>query len=136
MSIAVARGWHYASRTDGGWPQRPGAPTYAAMAILPPMVGPRAALRDLAAFMRQRSREQVIGAALALLATAIIVIEFLIDSKINTAPPPRIIYVEQWNANRTDAEIIAQQKIDQAEREAAIKERQRQFQKLENQLGM
>ncbi len=86
--------------------------------------------------MRQRSREQVIGAALAVLVTTIIVIEFLVDSKINTAPPPQIIYVEQWSANRTDAEIIAQQKKDQAEREAAIKARQEQFQKLENQLGL
>ena len=106
------------------------------MPWFPRPASPRAAFADLRNFMRQRSREQVIGAALALLATAIIVIEFLIDSKINTAPPPQIIYVEQWNANRTDAEIVAQQKIDQAEREAAIKERQRQFQKLENQLGM
>ena len=106
------------------------------MSWFPRPASPRAALTDLRNFMRQRSREQVIGAALALLATAIIVIEFLVDSKINTAPPPQIIYVEQWNANRTDAEIIAEQKKDQAEREAAIKERQRQFQKLENQLGM
>ena len=106
------------------------------MSWFPRPVSPRAAFADLRNFMRQRSREQVIGAALAVLATAIIIIEFLVDSKINTAPPPQIIYVEQWNANRTDAEIIAEQKKDQAEREAAIKERQRQFQKLENQLGM
>ena len=54
MSIAVARGWHYTSAR----------PTYPAMAILPPMVGPRAALRDLAAFMRHPgqvlSREQLL----------------------------------------------------------------------------
>ena len=106
------------------------------MSWFPRPASPRAAFADLRNFMRQRSREQVIGASLALLATAIIVIEFLVDSKINTAPPPQIIYVEQWNENRTDAEIIADQKKDQAEREAAIKERQRQFQKLENQLGM
>ena len=86
--------------------------------------------------MRQRSREQVIGATLALLVTAIIIIEFIVDSKINTAPPPQIVYVEQWNANRTDAEIVAEQKKDQAARDAAAKERQRQFQKLENQLGI
>ena len=106
------------------------------MSWFPRPASPRAAFTDLRNFMRQRSREQVIGAALALLATAIIVIEFLVDSKINTAPPPQIIYVEQWNENRTDAEIVAEQKRDQAEREAAMKERQRQFQKLENQLGM
>jgi len=74
-------------------------------------------LRDLAAFMRQRSREQAIGAALALLATAIIVIEFFVDSKINTAPPRQVVYVESWPANRTDAEIVAEQKKDQAAKE-------------------
>jgi len=97
---------------------------------------PAAALRDLAAFMRQRSREQVIGASLAFLVTAIIVIEFLVDAKIGTAPPPEITYVQLYPANRTDADIAADQKKEQAAREAALKERQRQFQKLENQLGM
>jgi hypothetical protein len=106
------------------------------MSWIPRPVGPRAAIADLLAFMRQRSREQVIGAMLAILATTIIVIEFFIDSKINTAPPPTIIYAESWKADRPDAEIVAQQKIDQAKREAAAKEKQRQFQKLEKQLGM
>lgn len=106
------------------------------MAIFPPFVGPRAAARDLRAFLRQRSREQVIGAMLAFLTTLIIVIVFFVDSQINTAPPAQIIYVEQWKADRSDSEIIAQQKIDQAKREAAQKERQRQFQKIERQLGL
>jgi hypothetical protein len=106
------------------------------MSWFPRPVGPRAAIADLLAFLRQRSREQVIAAALSVLATSIIVFEFFIDSKINTAPPPRIIYAESWSANRTDAEIIADQKKHQAEREAAIKERQRQFKNLEKQLGM
>ena len=97
---------------------------------------PSAAFRDLTAFMRHRSREQVIGACLALLVTAIIIIEFIIDAKINTAPPPRIVYADLYSSNRTDAEIVADQKKDQAAKEAAQKERQRQFQKLENQLGM
>lgn len=86
--------------------------------------------------MRHSSHEQRIGAALALLVTAIIVIEFLVDSKLGTAPPPQITYVDLYSSNRTDAEIIAEQTKDQAAKEAAIKERQRQFQKLENQLGM
>ena len=126
MSIAVARDWHAST----------GRPTYAAMAILPPMVGPRAALRDLKAFMGQRSREQWIGASLAVLVTVIIVIIFFVDSKINTAPPPQVVYVDLYNSNRTDAEIIADQKKDQAEKEALAKERQRQFQELEKKLGM
>ena len=111
-------------------------PYFAAMSWFPRPSSPVAAIKDLAAFMRQRSREQVIGASLAVLVTAIIVIEFLVDAKIGTAPPPQIIYVQQWPENRTDAEIIADQKKDQAERDAYQKEKQRQFQKLENQLGM
>ena len=106
------------------------------MSWFPRPVSPRAALADLRAFLRQRSREQRIGAALSLLVTTIIVIVFFVDSKINTAPPPEVVYVESWTMNRTDAEIIEQQKKDQAELEAARKERQRQFQALENKFGM
>ena len=86
--------------------------------------------------MRHSSREQRIGAALALLVTAIIVIEFLVDSKMGTAPPPQVVEVELYPSNRTDAQIIADQKKDQAAKEAALKERQRQFQKLEKKFGM
>ncbi|MGH6658985.1 MAG: hypothetical protein ACREBP_08190 [Sphingomicrobium sp.] len=106
------------------------------MSWFPTPSSPRAAFADLRAFMRQRSREQRIGAALAILVTTIIVIIFLVDPQINTAPPPQIIYVESYSVNRTDAEIIADQKKDQAAREAAAKERQEQFQKLENRLGI
>lgn len=106
------------------------------MSWFPRPVGPRAAFSDLFAFLRQRSREQMIGAALAFLTTVIIVIIFFVDSQINTAPPPRIVYVEQWDAERTDAEIVAQQKVDQERREKAQLERQRQFQRLEKQLGL
>jgi hypothetical protein len=102
----------------------------------PKPVGPRAAFSDLRAFMRQRGREKVIGALLAVLVTTIIIIEFLVDSKINTAPPPTVVYADSWSVTRTDAEIVAQQKVDQAKRDAAAKEKQRQFQKLEKQLGM
>jgi hypothetical protein len=106
------------------------------MSWFPRPSSPRAAFRDLAAFIRHREREHVIGASLALLITAIIVIEFLVDAKIGTAPPPRVVEVELYASNRTDAEIIADQKKDMVKKLAAQKERQRQFQKLENQLGM
>lgn len=106
------------------------------MSWFPRPSSPSAAFRDLAAFMRQRSREQVIGASLALLVTAIIVIEFVVDAKIGTAPPPQVTYVELYPSNRTDAEIVADQKKDQAKKEAAAKERQEQFKKLEKKFGM
>ena len=97
---------------------------------------PRAAFRDLTAFIRHREREHVIGAALAFLITTIIVIIFLVDSKIGTTPPPEVVEVELYAPNRTDADIIADQKKDQAAKEAAEKEKQRQFQQLEKQLGI
>lgn len=84
--------------------------------------------------MRQRSREQVIGGALAILATTIIVIEFIVDPKVGTAPPPQVVEVELYPANRTDAQIIADQKKDMADKQAAKKERQREFQALAKQL--
>ena len=106
------------------------------MAVLPPVSRPGVALRDLMALLRQRSREQVIAACLSVLVTLIIVIIFFVDSQINTAPPPQVVYVELYESNRTDAQIAADQKKDQAEREALARERQRQFQELEKKLGM
>lgn len=106
------------------------------MSVFPTPVGPRAALRDLIAFLRQRSREQVIGAALAFLVTAIIVIEFLVDPYTQAKPPPQVIYVQSWSASRTTAQIIADQKKDQQERRAEQLEKQREFQKLAKDFGI
>ena len=106
------------------------------MSFFPKPSSPGAAWRDLVTFVRQREREHVIGGALAFLVTLIIVIIFLVDPKVNTAPPQQVTWVELYPSNRTDAEIIADQKKDAAERLAFKKEKQRQFQKLENQLGM
>ena len=53
-----------------------------------------------------------------MLVTTIIVIEFLVDANIGTAPPPTVDYVELYPSNRTDAEIIADQKKDMAEKQA------------------
>ena len=126
MSIAIARGWQYPVPR----------PIYADMAILPPMVGPRAALKDLTAFLRQRSHEQLIAAALAVLVTIIIVIIFFVDSKINTAPPPQVVYVESYGPDRTDAQIIADQKKASEERRKAEQARQEEFKKLEKKFGI
>ena len=126
MTIAIARGW-----------QSAGSPTtYRTMAILPPTVGPRAALRDLTACMRQRSREQVLAATMAVLVTIIIVIIFFVDSKINTAPPQQIVYVENYGPDRTDADIIADQKKASEERRRAEEARRKEFQKLQKDLGI
>ena len=103
---------------------------------LPRPVGPRALIADLRAFFRGRSKPQLVAGALAILLPAIIVWGFIVDSDTNTAPPPRITYIESWRADRTDAEIIEGQRQDQIRREAIAKERQRQFKALENRLGI
>ena len=114
------------------------APPYlGAMAILPPTSSPRTALRDFAAVFRHAdNRDRILAITLSVLITIIILILFFVDSKINTAPPPQLTYVQEYKPGRTDADIIADQKKDEAKRVAAAKERQRQFQKLEKQLGI
>lgn len=106
------------------------------MPVFPRPSSPRAAIGDLFSFLRQRSREQVIGALLALLSTIIIVILFLVDPQVNTAPPPTIVYVESYKPGRTDADIKADQQKDQVERDAARKAKMEQFKKLEKAFGM
>ena len=93
-------------------------------------------MRDLFAFLRHSSREQRIGAALALLATGIIVGEFMIESKWGIEPTPTPTYVELYAANRTDADIVAQQKQEEAIRAEGEKEKQRQFKELGKRLGL
>src|SRR5947207_4906095 len=97
----------------------PASPIFAFMSWFPRPSSPLAAFRDLAAFTRHSSREQRIGAALALLVTAIIVIEFLVDAKTGAPPTEQVTYVQLYSANRTDADIIADQKKDQAAKAAA-----------------
>ncbi len=101
---------------------------------LPRPSGPRALIADLRAFASTRSRVQWGAAAVAIVMPIAIIILFITDGRTNIAPGPQIIYADSWSANRTDAEIIAEQKKHQAEREAAQKERQRQFKKLDKDL--
>ena len=106
------------------------------MAILPPPVGPRAAIADLRAFLRQRSSEQRIGAVLAVGVTLIIVLAFFFDPALKPKKAATITYAESWSADRTDAEIVADQQEHQAEREAKAEKRRQEFQKLQKQLGI
>ena len=64
------------------------------MSWIPRPASPRAVVRDFLAFARQRDREHVIGAVLAFLVTLIIVIIFLVDPKVNTAPPEQVTYAD------------------------------------------
>ena len=99
------------------------------------MVNPRAAMSDFAAAIGGDSkRDRLLGLTLAVLVTTIILIIFFVDARINTAPPPRVTYVELYAPTRSDADIIASQKKDSAERAAFREEKKRQFQALQKRL--
>jgi hypothetical protein len=104
------------------------------MSFFPKPSSPTTAWRDLVTFIRQREREHVIGASLAVLVTMIIVIVFLVDPKVNTAPPEQVTYVDIYPANRTDADIIADQKKDAAARADFKRKKQESFKKIDKDL--
>jgi hypothetical protein len=105
------------------------------MPLFPRPSSPAAVWADLKAFARERSRVQWMAAVVAVVMPMLIVAGFYHDSRANLGTGEQLIYVDSWTANRTDAEIVADQQKRQAEQEAYAAERQRQFQKLENQLG-
>ncbi len=99
---------------------------------LPRPAKPKVLLADIRALLKERSPVQAVAAAAAVLVPASILTVFYFDAQTNIAPPPQVIYVESWPADRTDAEIAAAQADRQRVREAIQAERQRQFQRLDN----
>jgi hypothetical protein len=73
---------------------------------------PIAAYRDLRLFLSQRQPHELWFLIAALCVTSFLVYAFARDSYAEPEYKRTIVYVEQWSANRTDAEIVAQQKID------------------------
>lgn len=115
---------------------RPSMSYLAAMAILPRPVSPKRAWADLRDYLAEGRRHKFLFLALAIAATWAIVWAFLLDSKTNTMPGRQIIYVQDWTADRSDADIIAQQKKDLLNREAAIKRKQQDFRKVADRFGI
>jgi hypothetical protein len=101
---------------------------------LPRPASPRALWADLRAFASERRPHQWVAAALAIAIPAGIIGIFYLDGNTNIMPGPQLIYVESWPASRTDAQIKAEQKIDQAARDKFRKERQAQFKRLDEKL--
>jgi hypothetical protein len=113
------------------------APPYLpAMAILPRPASPRVLLRELRAVFTGSRRQKLVIGALAIGITSAWVTLFIIESWWGVMPEgPQITYVEDYRADRTDAQIIAQQKIDQAARDKAKAERRRQWQAIDQGLS-
>lgn len=77
----------------------------------------RGALSDLREALRMRHGYQWGFLALAFVVTALILIGLAKDAYFEKPYKRDIIYVQNWRADRSLDEIIAQQKIDQAKRE-------------------
>ena len=107
------------------------------MAILPRPSSPRVLLRDLRMFMDGDRRHKLLFAALSVGITSLWVTGFIVESWWGVLPEgQQIVYAASWSNTRTDAEIIAQQKIDQKAREQAQAAKRAQFQKVAKQLGI
>jgi len=98
------------------------------------------AYRDARRLLLSRSRWYEIWFLLLAMAIAATVIAgFVHDSRVVTPYHEEIVYVQSWPLNRSEAEILAAQKVyaakkakEQAAIEKAEKERQAQFQRLQN----
>lgn len=107
------------------------------MAIFPRPVSPKSALSDLWGYFRENRPHKWPLLGLSAAMTWLIIWAFIVDANTNTMPTRnKIIYVESWDANRSDAAIILQQKIDLAKREAAIERRQREMQGVADVFGI
>lgn len=85
-------------------------------------LSPIRAYLDLRAFLLQRQKHELVFLVLSLVATAIVIGVLIKDSQVEMPYRPDIIYVQQWRLDRTEAEILAQQKVDQAAKEKLMAE--------------
>ena len=104
-------------------------------------MNPLRALRDLRLFFHQREKHELWFLALAVVLTTLLIAGFVKDSAVEKVYKPDIVYVQQYRLDRTDAEIEAQQKIDQAKKDkedAELKARQAktqaEFKRLDDKL--
>jgi hypothetical protein len=103
---------------------------------------PFRALGDLRRFLGGRGRHEIIFLFAAAIICVLAIGGFAISSNIDKPyKPPEIIYVQSWRADRTDSQIVAQQKIDmekqkiQDAKEAAFEAKKRaSFKRLDDQL--
>lgn len=105
-------------------------------------LSPTRAARDLRFFFQTRERYEWGFLALSVAITGFFIWAFFVDSYAEKEYKPNIIYFEQWKLDRTDAEIVAQQKIDQAKKDIeTAKQREREeklragFKRLDDKLN-
>jgi hypothetical protein len=75
---------------------------------------PFRALLDLRRYLGTRKKQEIIVMFGSLMACILIVAGFAAGLRVEPVwKRPTIIYVESWRADRTDAQIVAQQKVDE-----------------------
>ncbi len=107
------------------------------MPIFPRPVSPRSAAGDLWSYLREKRAHKwpLLGLSAAL--TWVIIWAFLIDAKDISQPQRhKITYFQSWNANRSDAQIILQQKLDVADYEVQLHKKQQDMRKLADIFGI
>lgn len=104
---------------------------------------PLRAFRDLRQYLHGRPPYELLFLGVAIAVTCGVIAAFSYDNSHVDPPyvPPKVLYVEQWRADRTDDQIKAQQVIDEAAKqkrlaaEKAQEEKTRaQFRKIDNAL--
>lgn len=105
-------------------------------------MSPVRAYKDLRQFLAAREPYELGFLVLAMAITGFFVYAFAHDSRAEPTYKRNIVYVQQWPASRTDAEIRAQQRIDAPIKAARMKEiadaeakRRAEFKKLDDQLS-
>jgi hypothetical protein len=104
---------------------------------LPRPAKPATLVADIRAFLRSEQRHKPLIALLAIIMPVLIVYLFVLDARTNILPTgPQITYLSDWRNDRTDAEIVAQQKIDQKAKDKADAERRAAYQRVAKQFGI
>jgi hypothetical protein len=107
----------------------------------PRPVRPSVAWADLRSFLRTRSPHKIGFAAAAIVIPLFWIALFYIDEEEAVYRQPEITWIKTYDPKRTNAQIIAQQKIDtaarkkeEAERNAQLEAARAPFKKLDKQL--
>lgn len=97
----------------------------------------RGALGDLWAYLRQGHAHKWPLLGLSAAMTWLMLWVFIFSADTGTEPRRnKIIYFQNWRADRSDVEILMQQKRDLALNEARLLDRQEDMQKLADMLGI
>lgn len=96
---------------------------------------PSVVWRDFLAFMDGGHRHKILFAGLSILMPALLIAGFYVDSR-RDPPKPQMYFIPSWPATRTDAEIIALQKIDQKKLEERREAKRQEYKRVADQLGI